>query len=148
MRSPRTAQAYGPIKSRSPRTAQTYGPITSRSRSREGAPLIQSYSSGRKQGGGLITPDGSIGPTNRSHCSDYLRTDFLRTDFLQTDHPSSRNRLISQSDPSVGLSSDGLSSDERCLFNFLSSLHVLRWKLLKINTRVYTTQGFYEYNDC
>ena len=50
--------------------------------------------------------DGIIGSANHIHRSDYLRTDFLRTD-----HPSRRNRWISQSNPSVGLSSDGLSSD-------------------------------------
>ena len=45
---------------------------------------------------------------NRIHRADYLRTDFLwadflRTDFLRTDPPSSRNRRISQPDPSIGV---------------------------------------------
>ena len=35
----------------------------------------------------------------------------LRTDFLRTDHPSRQNRWLSQSQQSVGLSSDRLSSD-------------------------------------
>ena len=48
---------------------------------------------------------------NRIHWSDYLRTDFLQTDFLRTDPPSSWNRRLSQSDPPIGLSSDGISSD-------------------------------------
>ena len=73
---------------RLPRTNRAYRPIKLCSRSREGASLVQSNSSGRKQGERLVTQDGSIGPTNRSHRSDYLRTDFLWTEFLRTDHPS------------------------------------------------------------
>ena len=50
----------------------------------------------------------ALARANQIHRSDYLRTDFLRADFLRkdflwTDPPSSRNRRISQPDPSIGV---------------------------------------------
>ena len=53
--------------------------------------------------------------SGRGNCSEPFSSEHAGTDFLRTDHPSSRNRRISQSDPSVGLSSVGLSSDRLSL---------------------------------
>ena len=112
----RPAQAHRPIRSvghsastnqkRPQGTAQAYEPSHSFTKQQGAAHPIRFVWQGALADASSHQKELSDQPTrsiDRSNSDGVIRTDFLRTNFLSADPPSSRNRRISQPDPSIGV---------------------------------------------